>query len=377
LSINLGWKRKSLELLETIADKFILYFDELSAGDRENYCETIKDTIQKVLLHPRIFYIDKESEKNNSLFSILASENPIESTEILFRAFYSELHKSLSSWMTIYPLPRIKSDSYSLVFDGIFLFAPDDKEVWQQLAPNYINASKWHPAETADSKTIWGDVNSNWLICQAHGTVEGTRRLSEKRMRTFIAVLFSFLYELPNLLDKTSSSVNTYCKQFPSKDSNTGFGEMNVSIGNLLPPMLIDVEVSEETLNEVNEWYRKRASKNEEFQKRITTASHFIQYGIVADGLERFIHFFIALDALFGERGNVERLITEGIKRTFPSDEIWEYKISKLFDLRSSLVHGGCSSISEWEDLDVYRRHTKSHPERDVIIAAMTSFKTI
>ena len=56
---------------------------------------------------------------------------------------------------------------------------------------------------------------------------------------------------------------------------------------------------------------------------------------------------------------------------------MWKYKISRLFDLRSELVHGGCSSISEWKEIDAYRKHTKSHPLYDVTIGAMTAFRKI
>ncbi len=73
----------------------------------------------------------------------------------------------------------------------------------------------------------------------------------------------------------------------------------------------------------------------------------------------------------------MERLITEGVKSIFLENPLWNYKMSKLFDLRSELVQGGCSSISEWKDFDSYRNHTKSHPYRDVAEAAILSFKNI
>jgi hypothetical protein len=73
--------------------------------------------------------------------------------------------------------------------------------------------------------------------------------------------------------------------------------------------------------------------------------------------LERFIYFSISLEALFGVRETKE--------------EDWEYRASRLFDLRSTLVHGGCASIDEWDGLEPYRKHTKSHPLRDATDAAM------
>ena len=100
-----------------------------------------------------------------------------------------------------------------------------------------------------------------------------------------------------------------------------------------------------------------------------------VNYGITADDLERFLHFFIALDALFGEMGKVEETIINGIKRTFPGDSKWLERAEMLFDLRSELVHGGSSFIDDWKSLDHYRRHFQSHPLTDVGTAAMTALR--
>src|SRR5215204_4424401 len=95
LSVHLAWKAKSIEMEEIIADKFILFFDELSNGDRRAFCKTIQTTVKNALLQFEVFDLNKKSETNNSLFSILSSNNPINSVEILFYILYSELEKSL------------------------------------------------------------------------------------------------------------------------------------------------------------------------------------------------------------------------------------------------------------------------------------------
>jgi hypothetical protein len=74
--------------------------------------------------------------------------------------------------------------------------------------------------------------------------------------------------------------------------------------------------------------------------------------------------------------GNVKQSIIDGVKQTFPMNISWEERVKKLFDLRSELVHGGVSEISDWEGLDSYRRHFKSQPLEDVKTAAMTALRT-
>lgn len=376
LSLTVGWKGKSYELLELIADKFILHFNELSNGDRKTYCKIIKNTVQNSLLDKRIFDISKQNNENETFFSILAIANPVKPVEHLLDLIYVDLINSLADWLTITPLPRIKSKSHSFIFDGVTLLAPDDSIIWEQLAPHFKNALTWHPSEITNNSK-WDAPNTTWFVCQANGTSNGTRALTEKRMRTFVSVLFSILYPMPGILLKTFAWNEIYSIQFPSINSSVRETEIGASIGNILPSIPMDIEISEQNLKDISDWYAKRASLNEETQNRVTVASQFLNYAIVANGIEQFIHFFIVLDALFGKRGDVERLIIEGVKSTFPNDPSWEYKISRLFDLRSELVHGGCSTISEWDELDAYRKHTKSNPSDDVITAAMTAFKNI
>lgn len=388
LSFHLAWKRRSIETQEIIAGKFILYFDELSKGDRKSFCETIQKTVKNILLQIEVFNLNKISENNNSLFSILYSDNPINSVEILFYLIYFELKNSIADWIVIYPMQSILSKSFQLEFDGICLYEPKDEFTWGNITCNYENAKSWHPLESQSLKPRRNGArepkfnytqfpNSTWLICESRGTCDGVRENAAVKMRTFIAALFSHSYLLSNILVKNSEIPQTYCKQFPANNNQTGLSEMNASIGEIIPSIGSKLIISEAVLTKLVNWYEKRENLQDEKKRRVQVASQFIHYGIIADGLERFMHFFIALDALFGKRGDVERLITEGIKTTFPNEAIWQYKISRLFDLRSELVHGSCSSISEWKELDAYCRHTKSNPLWDVTIAAMTAFQNI
>lgn len=388
LSVSLGWKAKSIEMKEVIADKFILYFDELSKGDRKAFCKTIQATIKNTLLHIKVFDLNNQSETNKSLFSILSSDNPINSVEILFYLLYSGLKKTLADWIIIYPMKNISSKSFQLGFDDIYLYEPKDESAWENITHNFKNAKSWHPVESQAIESSRSGVkepifnysqypNSTWLIHKNKGTCDGVRENAGIKMRTFISVLFCHSHLLSNILDKSSERSHTYCKQFSSDDSQTGVREMNASIGEIIPPILSELVISEEIFSKIVNWYKKRENLPEEKQRRVQVASQFLHYGIIAENLERFFHFFIVLDSLFGERHKVEAKITEGIQKTFPNDEMWDYKISRLFDLRSELVHGGCSSISEWEELDNYRRHTKSHPIVDITTAAMTTFQNI
>jgi hypothetical protein len=72
-------------------------------------------------------------------------------------------------------------------------------------------------------------------------------------------------------------------------------------------------------------------------------------------------------------RGDVERAITTGIRQTFDGDHTWHLRAKKLMRLRNELLHGGSSSIDNWNQLGFYLRHFRSDPLRDVGVAAMTA----
>ncbi|HKZ03145.1 MAG TPA: hypothetical protein VJ180_12945 [Pyrinomonadaceae bacterium] len=57
------------------------------------------------------------------------------------------------------------------------------------------------------------------------------------------------------------------------------------------------------------------------------------------------------------------------------NDYTWDYRAPRLFDLRSSLVHGATVAISDWNKLVAYRRHTKSDPSDDIATAVMAALR--
>ena len=117
------------------------------------------------------------------------------------------------------------------------------------------------------------------------------------------------------------------------------------------------------------------SSADESLQRRAITACQFIHHAIMADGFERFVHYYIALDAMFGERYKVEENVKGALLRMFPNDPLWSYRADHLFDLRNELIHGGTSSLDKWKGLEAYIRHVKTSPLEDVGRAAMTALR--
>ena len=81
--------------------------------------------------------------------------------------------------------------------------------------------------------------------------------------------------------------------------------------------------------------------------------------------IESYIQYFVALDALYGNRGSVEKSIVRGVS-VLPQNSVWNEKITWLFDLRNELVHGGSRFIEEWPDYTRYYKHFNTEPISDI-----------
>lgn len=298
----------------------------------------------------------------------------------LWKTMRSAFVGQMTSWLVVYPASRILTETTELGFDGIWLLRSGDAAAWLSLCDRFPSARFWSPVtgtRANDPFHIFGDDPiATWLLCETNGLAERARRLAAARIRTFVAVLFAHLHgSTGGLLMKSLARRLSMSTQFPSDERRARTAEIRSTIGALLPPMVVDAHVTPGDLDNVRRWYAARHDASEPLQQRSTVASHFLHYGIIADDLERFLHFFITLDALFGVRGEVERSITAGIAGVFARDPAWERRCNYLFDLRSELVHGGASEVSMWNKLPEYYQHFDAAPEDDVAKAAMSSLR--
>ena len=396
-SISLEWwlTKCADSICEQISDMAISFDQSLQSGDRESFCKIIEGVFQENSVNEELFDTNCIFfQARQTLFDSILDSNKKEFAAKFWNKLHIAFKNSMLNWLVLYPLHRIKAPSVVLEFDNLSLLDSNDIHRWEELSKAYNGAKYWQPQFgtwlpeiNRDSFTdlllaptwlaptwlapTWLVCAPTWLVCEVFGTALGARDLAGSQMRTFLAVLFSYLKnEVPALLIKSSAEKCSNSIQFSNQ------GSVYANIGNLLPPLIETVEISRDTILQVRDWYAKLSSTSIEKAERAKTASHFIHYGIVFDNLERFLHFFIALDALFGERQGVEKNIISGIRQTFADDSRWVECTKKLFDLRSELVHGGCSSITNWKELDSYRQRFQSHPLVDVGNAAMTALQS-
>lgn len=364
---------------------------QLAGADRPTVQLEIDKVLKENFFNGELFDVRAILSSNApTLFAASAVANKQEFAERLWNKLHSALLTLVPSWLILYPLRGIAPVSVDIGFDGLSLMAPDDKGTWERFAERYPRTSSFNPAEGSPERisapTVWGfksptaDENRpfTWLVCETKGTRHNVKQLGAGRMRTLLALLFSLWHPTAGdfFVIKSELGEHQCALQFAAAGDQDEDSVSCGPIGRLMPSLPMNFSVSPAAVNLVRDWYTHLYSAHEELQRRAVTASHFIHYGMMSDSLERFIHYYIALDALFGERYKVEENLRKGIEHLFPNDQLWTYRAEHLFDLRNALVHGGTSSIGGWKDFDAYVRHAKTSPLEDVTNAAMTALRT-
>jgi len=351
--------------------------------------QEIDRVLRATLLDGSLFDQRKISTGKSSLFDA-AVGNAKEFASELLEKILDAIRELQPTWLILYPLRGVVSQSHEVGFDGLSVMAPTDANTWQGYASRYPRTTSFNPAEGSPERfsapTVWGiespTARTNrpftWLICEVKGTKSGVIRIAANRMRMFLALLFARWH--PTSADffiiKSDLGEHRCSLQFAPTGNRDQDAISCGTIGRLMPSLPIDFRISEQSIVHIKRWYSAYQSADEEKQRRANTASHYVHHAIMADGFERFIHYYISLDALFGERYKVEENIKSALLRMFSNDPKWVYRADRLFDLRNALIHGGTSSMDGWKDLTGYMRHVKSSPLEDVGLAAMTAIRT-
>jgi hypothetical protein len=380
LVLNWWFSERSGIVIDELIEMALDEIPDLKFGNRTSLgrviTETLKDNAFNRELFREVFFGDA-----TTLFEARANSNVDEFAAALWDRLARALTSSISKWLVVFPALRLRSETVEIGSEGLMLVSPADDVTWSRLAAQYKINPDWDPKiggseHHGNLRYFIKQFPFTWITCEVAGTLDSARELAGRRIRKFIAVLFAVLYQKDRwILSRSASRVPLDSIQFPAQTSSEPITQIMSHIGELLPPFGKEVELSPQGLDKIKEWYVRFESCPHEIKSRCTAASQFVNYGIVSAELERFIHFSISLDALFGVRGNVEKTIARGLLHLYSTTgDDWEYRASRLFDLRSTLVHGGSASIDEWTELEPYRKHSRSHPLRDVTDASMKAF---
>jgi len=277
-------------------------------------------------------------------------------------------------------LQSIASESRDITSASISVLRTNDAAGWERLSKRFRNVGLLNQTngrvDAGNSPVIAGTRQPlSWLSYEVTGTSAGAIAEAFRGGRAFLSVFLSYVGKnRPGKLMKTLWETSESCVGYGRAPG--GLERWSVtSPGALAPPFGDPVVLDGSAWEFASDWYAKYLSSGNEARGRATTAGQFVHRAVMSRvPYDEFIFYFIALDAMFGERGRVESSISSSICQVFPTDLSWERRFAMLFDLRSQLLHGGNHDIALWPELANYRRKFRSTPLADISHAALSAY---
>lgn len=357
--------------IEAIASMMIDFEPEFSGCDHESVEKAISTALQEMSCDRPLFKADDIMfGRCDSLLDCRGvADINVFSSQVL-ELIRMKVREELSKRCVIYVAPRLTGATFRVLTEGLSVIARTDTEIWQKWVSSEY-ATGGFDIETAtfkDDKSFFPFANAKYdylFVVENEGTLDHSKFNAQIVLRRFFAVCFSFLARTQRgHFHKVMASPLTQCLQF--QDISSKAPSMRQSdIGDLLPYYMSDSVIDEKVVSLLQGWYADVANLDDEGRNRSNSAAHFVNRGMNGGDIERYINYFIALDALFGRRGSVEASIVSGVKSLTGADS-WSEKVPKLFDLRNELVHGGCRHVKEWRSYRSYYQHFDSRPENDI-----------
>jgi hypothetical protein len=345
----------------------------LRFGDAKTFGEIVISLLQTRLLRSKGLTVP--IPQRATLFDAIQGDKPAFADQLWIDVI-TECEQHVGQWLTIYPLHKATLPGPARQFGNLRVFSAGAEADWRGLHTAFPAMKEFVPQfgqmnEPAGYGFKW--PADTWLVAEHTGTALGAKKRAAREMSELIAVVFAFAFPTkPGIFNKSGADEESRALQV----SDPGIAHLeSSSIGELLPPLLSSLVLESKLMDEIEQWYRKRTAATKDKQDQALAAAAFLHHASVTDDVEQFLHLFIVVDALFGERHKVRETIKEGIKKVFPGDATWEQRFDLLMDLRSQLVHGVISDLEDWSEDFHYFVKFNSSPSRDAMTMATTALR--
>ena len=376
--IEWWYTRIAYKLVESISFMIVNEYPLFSDCDHKSIQTTVRSTLHEVCVDKNIFNSDDVCfGRKRTLFECRSVSDIEYFGQYILEKIISNIKSSIIDWCVLYTAPRISGDTFFIESEKIHIIHKSDINYWRHLSDIGYLTDEINP-ETGDSrngrKTRLSGLSYNYLfVVETKGTVVGSRFSSSLKLRKLFSVIYAISTNTKLL--KVTADPYPYSMQIPRKDS--GSNEIISSeIGKLLPYYLETRLLRTDDINKIKGWYELEVKLPKEQRDRINKCAHFINKGMNSKDIESYIQYFVALDALYGQRGSVEKSIVNGVSK-LPQNNDWNKKITWLFDLRNELVHGGSRFIEEWPDYMKYYKHFNTEPASDIEQLAFLALSSI
>ena len=361
------YREKTYKIVENISFIITKEVDEFSGCDHGTIQGVVNDTLKQICVDDSIFNPDDVCfKRKETLFECKAEIDTRKFGCCIVEAIFKNVRLSITSCCVLYSAPRITGKSFSIETEKIHVLHKNDNEAWSKLNTLGYCFDDWSPISgkfiDGIASALIGENYHYIFIAELVGTTEGNKLSASLKFRKLFSVICALIEREYRF--KVMAKPNSFCIQVPHK-STARSSFIQSEIGELLPYYGSELIISKKDVLNIQDWYQLGEYLSIEQKSRIEKCAHFINKGMNDSDIDSYIHYFVALDALFGNMGSVYKSIEEGVKG-LPGSSLWSAKLSWLYDLRNELVHGGSRYIREWPKYMRYYKHFSSEPEKDI-----------
>lgn len=366
------WKtERSFQAIKNIARMIRSCHPEAADCDTKTIEGLITNTIQDLVLDESIFkggcFL---SSSQKCLAECRVDQNINDFSIKIHSQLMTRVRASINQWCTVLGVPRLMCDSFDIPQADITLVSRMDESKWEEAVSSRFKTNNWSHVlgciPGPGGRQLFGFECRSLVIHQANGTQQGTKFSSRLEFARFFALLYATITIKEGIiLLRAMAEPYRWCIQFPSCNSS-GLGATQSQLDEAVFPFFCaDFQLGNDAVELMKSWYAALGDLADDQRARVVKACHFVNRGMMTQGLDSFVNFFISLDALYGEAGEVGGSIQRGVD-SLPIENGFKARISWLYELRSELVHGGSRFCAEWRDYDRYYSHFRTKPEEDV-----------
>lgn len=370
--VSMSWwfNSHSRSAQAALASLLIKSSPDLSDCDQKTASEVVLITLQEICIDRGVFYVeDVIFARGLTLFDCMVHD--VENgAALILSAILLRLRARIGRCCTVFAIPRFVLPSFNVPDQGIHLIAKGDRAGWHRLVEDGYMVDDWWPSQhgsyiLADSVFSLPEKYESLIVVEGAGTRRGTRFSSIMKSRVLGAVIFCVSSaSAEHRYHKSAASPFGFCVQYPHSSDPMQTAHRN-DCAPIVPYYASEIPLNATGVLKVQRWYEKLNLCGTSIASRIEKSAHFFNLGMNANGVEAYVNFFVALDALLGRRGAVEASIISGLEMLqFSNSDVQRAKW--LFELRSELVHGGSRYIEEWKRYPRYLRFFESEPLHDV-----------
>jgi len=329
----------------------------------EDFANGLESTLKQI--HSQLAFRDL------SMFDALRGAELESNCEKILELLIKNILAESRSVNLVYFVNSLKGDSFSIAGQGVYFVKKGDKEYLGGLQVNERNFSQIdiETGNVIGSHNFENELAFNYaIIIQGKNSFEDAITFGESKLRNLSSVIHAIYVSNHNKRPMICSGKQrtTLFQLFTSSSGQENYGSS--SIPYTFPAYCRDqITLDDECQASILNFFKTSEELTGTRKNRMNVCLHHYNLGLQ---MQRntdiaFIHYSIALDALYGTTKGNQKSIVSGILSLY-LEGIDNDRAKSLYKLRCSLVHGGVKTIKEWSKYKHYRKKYRREPFHDL-----------